>query len=231
MRFEELVRLVERLNLAAPASLAGAYFQEMLAILAIVFGGAFLLFAYKHYDYFAGITGFMLGGWMGLLIRNQYLQGGSLSPVIYMGVFAVVGACIAVFYRRFIGILLGGFTSLCAVYMVAPEILTSHANQNLTFGGIFLMGGGLGALFPTFFYVFNSSLIGAVFVSYGVSASVLPKLMGEMPQSTSALIHLLIFLPCLVFGVLYQLFTSQAEEQRAVVAVPPPHVIIHNNRG
>jgi hypothetical protein len=229
MRFDELVQLVERLNLAAPASLAGAYFQEMMAILAIVFGGAFLLFAYKHYDYFAGITGFMLGGWLGLMVRNQFLAGSHLNPVIYMGVFAVVGACIAVFYRRFIGILLGGFTSLCGVFVMAPELLTSHPNQNVTFSAIFLMGGGLGALFPKFFYVFNSSLIGAVFVSYGISASILPKLMGQMPHSTSALLHLLVFLPCLIFGILYQLFTSQNEDH-PIFVTPQPNIIINNSK-
>jgi hypothetical protein len=231
MRFDQLVQIVERLNLAAPASLAGAYFQEMMAILAIVFGGAFLLFAYKHYDYFAGITGFMLGGWLGLLLRNQYLTGSHMNPVIYMGAFAVVGACIAVFYRRFIGILLGGFTALCAVHVAAQDVLTAHPNQNVTFIAVFLLGGGLGALFPKFFYVLNTSLIGAVFVSYGISASVLPKLMGEMPQSTSALIHLLVFLPCLIFGVLYQLFTAHSEEGANVVVAPPPNIVIHNSRG
>lgn len=229
MRFDELVQLVERLNLAAPASLAGAYFQEMMAILAIVFGGAFLLFAYKHYDYFAGITGFMLGGWLGLMLRNQFLAASHLNPVIYMGAFAVVGACIAVFYRRFIGVLLGGFTSLCGVFVMAPELLTSHPNQNVTFTAIFVLGGGLGALFPKFFYVFNSSLIGAVFVSYGISASILPKLMGQMPHSTSALLHLLVFLPCLIFGILYQLFTSQTEDQPIFVA-PQPHIVINNGK-
>ena len=230
MHVEDLVRKIEHLNLSSQASAMGAYFPEMLAVLAIIFGGAFLLFAYKHYEYFAGITGFLLGGWLGIMVRTQFMKESQINPMLYMAVFAVVGACIAVFYRRFIGILLGGFTALCCVTLVSQELLTAHPNQNLTFGAVFILGGGLGALFPRLFFVFNSSLIGAIFVSYGISVAILPKLMGQLPQSSSAMLHLLIFLPCLLFGILYQMFTSTGDEHGLMI-LPQPNIIINNSRG
>jgi hypothetical protein len=208
VEIQSLLDWAERLNLAAPAGLAGAHIGEMIAILAIVFGGSFLLFAYRHYDYFAGITGFLLGGWLGLMARAQYLEGSRLSPFLYMAASAVAGACIAVFYRRFVGILLGGFLALCATLVAAPEVLQVNANQNLSFALIFLLGGGLGALFPKFFFVANTSLIGAAFVTYGVMVAFGPRLSAQVPAVWSAVLHLLVFLPCLVFGILYQVVST-----------------------
>jgi hypothetical protein len=75
----------------------------------------------------------------------------------------------------------------------------------------FLLGGGLGAIFPKFFFVFNSSLIGAVFVTYGVSAAIVSKLIGDVKADLAVLVHLCIFLPLLLFGIMYQLTTSQNE--------------------
>ena len=73
----------------------------------------------------------------------------------------------------------------------------------------FLLGGGLGAIFPKFFFIFNSSLIGAVFVTYGISTAIVGKLAGEVKPETQVLVHLCVFLPALLFGVMYQLTTSQ----------------------
>jgi hypothetical protein len=75
----------------------------------------------------------------------------------------------------------------------------------------FLLGGGLGAIFPKFFFVFNSSLIGAVFVTYGISTAIVGKLVGEVNPETQVMVHLCVFLPLLLFGVMYQLTTSQNE--------------------
>jgi len=197
--------------MTAPSGVAGTHVAEMIAILAVVFGGSFLLFAYRHYDYFAGITGFLLGGWLGLMVRAQYLQQSRLSPFLYMAACAVGGACVAVFYRRFVGILLGGFFTLCATLVVAPDVLAANPNQNLSFGIIFLLGGGLGALFPKFFFVMNTSLIGAAFITYGVMVAFGPRLAEHLPAMWSAILHLVVFLPCLVFGVLYQFVSTRDE--------------------
>jgi hypothetical protein len=75
----------------------------------------------------------------------------------------------------------------------------------------FLLGGGLGAIFPKFFFIFNSSLIGAVFVTYGVSTAIVGRIVGDPQADLQALIHLCIFLPLLLFGLLYQLTTAQAQ--------------------
>lgn len=225
MEIRSLLGWAERLNLAAPAGLAGGHAAEMIAILAIVFGGSFLLFAYRHYDYFAGITGFLLGGWLGLMVRAQYLEGSRLSPFLYMAVSAVVGACVAVFYRRFVGILLGGFLALCATLVVAPDVLQSNPNQNLSFALIFLLGGGLGALFPKFFFVVNTSLIGAAFVTYGVMIAFGPRLASQIPAMWSAVLHLLVFVPCLVFGVLYQFISTR--DETADLPGAHPHIVIN----
>ena len=45
----DLVALVERLNLSTPQNMVGNHFPEILALLSIVFGGSFLLFAWKHH--------------------------------------------------------------------------------------------------------------------------------------------------------------------------------------
>jgi len=56
----ELVALVERLNLSGSQNMVGNHFPEMIALLSIVFGGSFLLFAWKHHAYFLGVTGFLV---------------------------------------------------------------------------------------------------------------------------------------------------------------------------
>lgn len=203
---KSLLDVAERMNLAYPNTLFGQYFHEMVAILAIVFGGAFLLYAYQHQAYFGGVVGFLLGGWLGLLVRTCYLSEGTVPPLLYVALFAVGGACLAVFFPRLVGILLGGFTSLLGVFLVSPEILETHPNQNLLFPLLFVLGGGIGALFPRFFFILDSSLIGAAFVTYGVSAAILPKLMPMLPATSNALLHLGVFLPAVCFGVLYQFF-------------------------
>jgi hypothetical protein len=145
-----------------------------------------------------------------------------------MGAFAVGGACTAVFYRRFVGILLGGVFALCATLVFCPNVLQSSPNQNLSFPLIFLMGGGLGALFPKFFYVVNTSVLGAGFITGGVVLVFGPKLAVHLPQTWATAIHLLVFLPCLLFGILYQFVSTRDETDGAVAAAGGgQQIIIH----
>lgn len=227
MDVNTIVSFIERLNLATPKSFVGSYFDQMLAILAIVFGGSFLLFAYKHYAYFSGVTGFLLGGWLGLMIKNQYYPEGAISPAIYMGASAVAGACIAVYYERLVGIMLGGFTILSLVYVFTPELFTHHPNQNLTFGLLFLLGGGLGALFSKFFFIFNTSLIGAIFATHGISLAIVAPLVHGLTPQWNVMVHLLIFVPLLLFGMLYQFITTRDTDGPPVARAPQQQIVIN----
>jgi len=208
----ELVFLVERLNLSGTQNMVGSHFPEMIALLSIVFGGSFLLFAWKHHAYFLGVTGFLVGGWAGLMLKS-HLQpaGGGVTPMLYLATCAVGGAFIATCWRRFVGILLGGFTVAILGSVVFPSYFRPGDHTLSSMSMAFLLGGGLGAIFPKFFFVFNSSLIGAVFVTYGVSAAIVSKLIGEVKADLAVLVHLCIFLPLLLFGIMYQLTTSQNE--------------------
>ena len=208
----ELVALVERLNLSATQNMVGSHFPEIVALLSIVFGGSFLLFAWKHHAYFLGVTGFLVGGWAGLMLKS-HLQpaGGGITPMLYLATCAVGGAFIATCWRRFVGILLGGFTVAILGSVLFPVHFRPSDHTLSAISMAFLLGGGLGAIFPKFFFVFNSSLIGAVFVTYGISAAIVSKLVGEVKADLAVLVHLCIFLPLLLFGIMYQLTTSQNE--------------------
>lgn len=206
----ELVGLVERLNLSTHKNMVGAHFPDILALLSIVFGGSFLLFAWRHHAYFLGVTGFLVGGWAGLMLKT-HLQpaGGGVTPMLYLATCAVGGAFVATCWRRFIGILLGGFTVAVLGSVLFPRFFRPGDHTLPAISMAFLLGGGLGAIFPKFFFVFNSSLIGSVFVTFGVSQAVLSHVAGDLKTDLSVLIHLCIFLPLLLFGIMYQLTTSQ----------------------
>lgn len=208
----ELVALVERLNLSTHKNMVGNHFPEILALLSIVFGGSFLLFAWKHHEYFLGVTGFLVGGWAGLMLKS-HLQpaGGGVTPTLYLATCAIGGAFVAICWRRFVGILLGGFTVAILGSVVFPRFFRPGDHTLPAISMAFLLGGGLGAIFPKFFFVFNSSLIGAVFVTFGISQAVLGKIAADLKGDVTVLIHLCIFLPLLLFGVMYQLTTSQNE--------------------
>src|ERR1043166_5756507 len=208
----ELVDLIQALNLSTHKNIVGAHFPEILALLSIVFGGAFLLFGWKHHGYFLGVTGFLTGGWAGLLLKS-HLQpaGGGLTPMLYLATCAVGGAFVAVCWKRFVGILLGGFTVAILGSVFFPQYFKPGDHTLAAVSMAFLMGGGLGAIFPKFFFIFNSSLIGAVFVTYGVSVAIVGRLVAGVRPETQALIHLCVFLPSLLFGMMYQLTTSSKE--------------------
>jgi len=208
----DMVDLVQRLNLSTHKNLLGVHFPEMVSLLSIVFGGAFLLFGWRHHAYFLGVTGFLSGGWAGLLLKS-HLQpaGGGVTPMLYLATCAVGGAFVAVCWKRFVGILLGGFTVAVLGTVFFPRYFTPGDHTLTAIALAFLLGGGLGAIFPKFFFVFNSSLIGAVFATYGVSTAVVSRVAGEVRTELQVLIHLCIFLPLLIFGILYQLTTSAHE--------------------
>jgi len=207
----EIVALVERLNLATHKNILGEHFPEIVALLSIVFGGAFLLFGWKHHDYFLGVTGFLCGGWAGLLLKSHLSPAGGVAPMLYLATCSVAGAFVAVCWKRFVGILLGGFTVAVLGSVFFPAYFKPGDHTLTAVSLAFLLGGGLGGIFPKFFFVFNSSLIGSVFVTYGISAAVLGKVVGSVPTETQVLLHLCVFLPLLIFGVMYQLTTSQGE--------------------
>jgi hypothetical protein len=207
----DITGLLERLNLSHHQTLAGRHFPEIVALLSIVFGGAFLLYGWKQHQYFLGITGFLVGGWAGMILKAHFAPDGRAPAILYLGVCAVAGAFVAANFRRFVGILLGGFTVALLGTVFFPTLFRPGNFSTVTVGLAFLLGGGLGAIFPKFFFIFNSSLIGSVFVTYGISAAILSELTGEAAPRTRILIHLLVFLPLLFFGVLYQLFNSREE--------------------
>ena len=209
---QDLVGWVERLNFSAHQNIVGDHFPEIIALLSIVFGGAFLLFGWKHHTYFLGVTGFLTGGWAGLMLKSHLQPAGDgLAPMLYLATCAVGGAFIATCWKRFVGILLGGFTVVVLGSVFFPETFGPGDHTLAAIGMAFLLGGGLGAMFPKFFFVFNSSLIGAVFVTYGVSTTIVGWLVGELRTEVQVLVHLCLFLPLVIFGVLYQMTTSQNE--------------------
>jgi hypothetical protein len=208
----ELVELVEALNLSTQKNIVGPYFPEILSLLSIVFGGAFLLFGWKHHAYFLGVAGFLTGGWAGLMLKS-HLQpaGGGVTPMLYLATCSVAGAFVAICWRRFVGILLGGFTVAVLGSVFFPNYFKPSEHTLAAISMAFLLGGGLGAIFPKFFFIFNSSLIGAVFVTYGISTAIVGKIATEIRAETQVLVHLCVFLPMLIFGILYQLTTSHRE--------------------
>ena len=208
----EIVAMVERLNLSTHQNIVGSHFPEMLSLLSIVFGGAFLLFGWRHHTYFLGVTGFLAGGWAGLLLKS-HLQpdGGGVTPVLYLALCAVGGAFVAICWKRFVGILLGGFTVAVLGTVFMPETFRPGDHTLTAIALAFLMGGGLGAIFPRFFFIFNASLIGSVFVTYGVSSAVISRVAPDLQHEANVMVHLCLFLPLVLFGLMYQLTTTQGQ--------------------
>ncbi len=211
----ELVRFIERLNLAHHQNVVGSYFPDIVALMSIVFGMSFLLFGWRHHQYFLGITGFLVGGWAGLLLKGHAAPSGAFAPFLYLAVCAVGGAFIATYFERLVGMLLGGFTVAVLGSVFFPTMFAPGKETLSVVTLAFLLGGGLGGIFPKFFFVFNSSLIGAVFATYGVSLAILTPLLGNTSVEARTIIHLVVFLPLFVFGVLYQIITTQQQEQAA----------------
>lgn len=218
----QILEILERLNLSYPQTLIGSHFPEILSLLSIVFGGSFLLFAWKHRAYFLGVTGFLVGGWAGLFLKGHLSPNGQVAPFLYLAVCAVAGAYLAMTLQRFVGMLLGGFTVSILMMVFSPQLFRTGGNHLATICMIFLLGGGLGAIFPKFFFVFNSSLIGAIFVTYGLSQGMENSV--EMAASTPMrlFLHLAVFLPLFLFGIIYQMTDREGEPVRVIQAAPQP---------
>jgi len=153
-----------------------------------------------------------------MLARAHFAPDGRAPAILYLGVCAVAGAFVAMNFRRFVGILLGGFTVALFGTVAFPSIFRPGNYSTVTVGLAFLLGGGLGAIFPKFFFIVNSSLIGAVFSTYGISFAILSQVAGEASPKTRVLLHVLVFLPLFLFGILYQLFAAREESEPAAPA-------------
>lgn len=210
--FTKFINLVEQLNFSYPKSFVGIHFWEIIALLSIVFGGSFLLFGYRHHKYFLGITGLLVGGWLGLILKNCFSPDGVIVPFIYMAVCGTLGCVFAIFFEKFVGILLGGFTMMCIALIFFPALFTPGHETYIALSLSFLLGGGLGAIFPRFFFIVNSALIGTVFVTYGISTIITNSFFQNVSNQTQVAIHLLVFLPIFIFGILYQMKTTPETE-------------------
>lgn len=215
----QIAEFIERLNLSAPNAIVGQHFPAIVALLSIIFGGAFLLFGWRHHQYFLGVTGFLVGGWAGLMLKNHLAPAGSVAPMLYLAVCAAAGAFVCISWTRLVGILLGGFTVALVGSVFSPENYRGGDHTLSIISMSFLLGGGLGGMFPKFFFITNSSLIGSVFVTYGVSSGIVGPVAGKLDPQTQMLVHLCLFLPLLVFGILYQ-FTTTAERTVIVQTMP-----------
>ena len=48
-------------------------------------------------------------------------------------------------------------------------------------------------------------------MTYGISTTIIGRLVGSLQTEVQVLVHLCLFLPLIIFGVLYQMTTSQNE--------------------
>ena len=218
---KDIAELVQRLNLGYPQSVLGAHFPDIIALLAIVFGGSFLIYAWKHRSYFLGVTGFLVGGWAGLMLKMQFSPGGDVTPFLYLGLCSIGGAYIAIVMQRFVGMLLGGFTVAVMMMVFCPSMMDPEKGDLSKLAIAFLLGGGLGAMVPKLFFVFNCSLIGACFVTYGISQAILNKFAMTAPPEILIFIHVAVFLPLVFFGMIYQLSQKDEEPQQVKVVMAP----------
>ena len=209
---ETLARYLGRLNLASPASLAGEHFPQIVALTCLVTGGFLLLFGWRHRRYVLGVVGLLAGGWIGLAIKGRIVPTGVLPALPYLALCGAAGIFLAVGLRRFVGILLGGFTAACLAAVFIPVPLRTGQETTLGLCLAFLFGGGLGALFPRCFFILVTSLTGASFCTYALS--VLLALAGAMPAAAgtaNVLLPLGLFLPLFGGGVVVQYLSAPAD--------------------
>ena len=211
-----LLDVMERLDLSHRESLAGPYFADIIGILSIIFGGAFLLFSYSHHRYFTGVTGFLAGCFAGLLFKANVMPEGGASHIAYIALCGVAVAAIYMLFRRFVGMVLGGFVTAVTVCVLYPKFLEPQQNNLLMLSIGFMLGGGLGAMFPRFFYIVATSLFGSVFVTYGLAGTLLPTLLSDPAMTHRPLWHAMILMPLFLFGVCFQVLSTHE------ASTPPP---------
>jgi hypothetical protein len=220
---DTVAEAVSRLNLASPHSLAGVYFQEIVALTCLLAGGFLVLFGWKHHRYVLAVLGMLVGGWTGLMIKARFAPMGVIPPLPYLALCGAIGGFLAITLRRFVGILLGGFTSACIAVVILPAFLRPDGSDMTSALCItFLVGGGLGALHPRFFYIFNTSLIGASFFTYGLYAYLHRAAAIPGTRAGVILLQLGLFLPLLVAGMVYQYWTAPPEEETDLQPVRKP---------
>lgn len=209
---EGLLDILERLDLSHAAGLAGRHFDDVVGILSIVFGGAILMFAWKHHRYFLGVTGFLTGCFLGLIFKANVMPDGGAGHILYIVLAGAAAAAICMLFRRFVGMLLGGFVTAVALCVVYPKFMAPDRHNLLMMSIGFMLGGGLGAMFPRFFYITATSLFGAAFVTFGLAGTLLPSLMSDPTVADRPLWHAMILMPLFLFGVVYQMLTTRGEE-------------------
>lgn len=208
----DVVAFVQRMNLSYPQSVVGAYFNEIISFLAVIFGLSFLLFSWKHHNFYMGFVGIITGCWLGILLKGLYSPDGRIAPFLYIVICALACLFISIHFKKLMGILLGGFTAACLSYVLFPALFEPGKNRYVAVSLAFLFGGGFGAVSPRFFFILNSSLIGSVFVTYGLSTILFPSVIDVPTSLPMIFVHLVIFLPLLIFGVMYQLSVSKGDE-------------------
>lgn len=219
---EGFLDTLERLDFSHAAGLAGRYFDDVVGILSIVFGGAILMFAWKHHRYFLGVTGFLAGCFLGLLFKANVMPDGGATHVIYIVLAGAAMGVVCVLFRRLVGMLLGGFVTAVALCVIYPKFMEPGRHNLLMMSIGFMLGGGLGAMFPRFFYVVATSLFGAAFVTFGLAGTLLPNLMSDPAVANRPLWHAMILMPLFLFGVVYQLLTTRGEEGPGTPPEPAP---------
>lgn len=225
-----LLNVIERLDLAHRDSLIGPYFNDIVGVMSIIFGGCFLLFSYKHHRYFLGVTGFLTGCFLGLLFKATVMPDGGVGHLLYIVLCGTALSAFCLMFDRFVGMLMGGFVTAVVMAVVYPKFMEGEGHNLLMISIGFMLGGGLGSMFPRFFFIFATSLFGAAFVTYGVTGTLLPTLLSDPSVAHRPLWHALVLLPLFIFGVCYQLMTSKGEEEKEPKpptspkrATPQPH--------
>lgn len=198
-----VLKFIGTLNLSYPENFVGKYFNIILGILALIFSGSMILFGQRQKHYLYALTGLIFGAIIGVYLKAVFGAASQFTPIIYVVVCALLGMLAVILYERIAGMLLGGITTVF-LSCVLSEIIASRIPSNyMNFVTIFLFGGVLGALFPEIFFIFDVALIAATFVTYGVSQIIAQGTNIPISRDKMVLIHFFIFVPALVFGIIY----------------------------
>lgn len=212
---DQIWRFITAMDLSFPRGIIGSHFGDVVGILSILFGGTLLLFAWKHHDYFLGVSGFLAGAFLGLLFKAHVVPAGGMAHFLYIVVCGLGMAAVLLMFKRMVGIALGGFITALVVGIVRPEWLSGARASVPMLALVFLLGGGLGAIFPRLFYILTTSLLGAAFVTYGITEVLVPLVLADVASGIEPrVLHSVVFFPLFVFGIGYQVFTTREE--------PPP---------